>query len=29
LWEPRRHRTGRNVQLNLEIRQEDAMPFYA
>ena len=26
---PRRHRTGRNVQLNLKIRQEDADAFYA
>lgn len=27
--EPRRHRTGRNVQLNLKVRQEDADAFYA
>ena len=27
--EPRRHRTGRNVQLNLKVRQEDADLFYA
>lgn len=27
--EPRRHRTGRNVQLNLKVRQEDANAFYA
>lgn len=27
--EQRRHRTGRNVQLNLKVRQEDADAFYA
>ncbi|MBV8912581.1 MAG: hypothetical protein JOZ05_06020 [Acetobacteraceae bacterium] len=27
--EPRRYRTGRNVQLNLKVRQEDADAFYA
>ncbi len=27
--EPRRHRTGRNVQLNLKVRQVDADAFYA
>ena len=27
--EPRRHRTGRNVQLNLKVRQADADAFYA
>lgn len=27
--EARRHRTGRNVQLNLKVRQEDADAFYA
>jgi hypothetical protein len=27
--EPRRHRTGRNVQLNLKVTQEDADAFYA
>ncbi|WP_158743598.1 stability/partitioning determinant [Acidisphaera sp. L21] len=27
--EIRRHRTGRNVQLNLKVRQEDADAFYA
>ena len=27
--EPRRYRTGRNVQLNLKVRQEDADVFYA
>ena len=27
--EPRRHRTGRNVQLNLKVRQQDADAFYA
>ena len=27
--EPRRYRTGRNVQLNLKVRQEDADTFYA
>lgn len=27
--EPRRHRTGRNVQLNIKVRQEDADAFYA
>jgi hypothetical protein len=27
--EPRRFRTGRNVQLNLKVRQEDADAFYA
>ena len=27
--EPRRHKTGRNVQLNLKVRQEDADAFYA
>lgn len=27
--EPRRHRTGRNVQLNLKVRQETADVFYA
>ncbi len=27
--EPRRYRTGRNVQLNLKVRQEDADIFYA
>lgn len=26
---PRRHRTGRNVQLNLKVRQEAADAFYA
>lgn len=26
--EPRRHRTGRNVQLNLKVRPEDAEAFY-
>ncbi len=26
--EPRRYRTGRNVQLNLKVRQEDADAFY-
>lgn len=25
---PRRHRTGRNVQLNLKVRQQDADAFY-
>lgn len=27
--EVRRHRTGRNVQLNLKVRQQDADAFYA
>lgn len=27
--EPRRHRTGRNVQLNLKVRQDTANSFYA
>lgn len=27
--EPRRYRTGRNVQLNLKVRQETADAFYA
>lgn len=27
--EQRRYRTGRNVQLNLKVRQEDADAFYA
>ena len=27
--EPRRYRTGRNVQLNLKVRQEDVDAFYA
>lgn len=27
--EPRRHRTGRNVQLNLKVRTEDVEAFYA
>ncbi len=27
--EQRRHRTGRNVQLNLKVRQEDVDAFYA
>jgi hypothetical protein len=27
--EPRRHRTGRNIQLNIKVRPEDLETFYA